>query len=206
MLMPDNDFLVTSLLIVISPATGAIITLSAGLRQGTRSAIMAAVGCTLGILPHMLAAITGLATLLHASPLLFSLVKYTGVAYLLFMAWQTLQDKGLLSVDHLGLTLSDRALIQQAVVANLLNPKLSLFFLAFLPQFVAANDVHPTRSMLMLSAIFAAMTLAVFSLYGIFASAVSQRVLGNKRVMTGIRWAVAMAFTAVGIRLAMAVQ
>lgn len=206
MLIPDNDFLVTSLLIVISPGTGAIITLSAGLRQGTRSAIMAAVGCTLGILPHMLAAITGLATLLHASPLLFSLVKYTGVAYLLFMAWQTLRDKGLLSVDHLGLTLSHRALIQQAVVANLLNPKLSLFFLAFLPQFVAANDVHPTRSMLMLSAIFAAMTLAVFSLYGIFASAVSQRVLGNKRVMNGIRWAVAMAFTAVGIRLAMAVQ
>lgn len=206
MLIPDNDFLVTSLLIVISPGTGAIITLSAGLRQGTRSAIMAAVGCTLGILPHMLAAITGLATLLHASPLLFSLVKYTGVAYLLFMAWQTLRDKGLLSVDHLGLTLSHRALIQQAVVANLLNPKLSLFFLAFLPQFVAANDVHPTRSMLMLSAIFAAMTLAVFSLYGIFASAVSQRVLGNKRVMTGIRWAVAMAFTAVGIRLAVAVQ
>jgi threonine/homoserine/homoserine lactone efflux protein len=206
MLIPDNDFLVTSLLIVISPGTGAIITLSAGLRQGTRSAIMAAAGCTLGILPHMLAAITGLATLLHASPLLFSLVKYTGVAYLLFMAWQTLRDKGLLSVDHLGLTLSHRALIQQAVVANLLNPKLSLFFLAFLPQFVAANDAHPTRSMLMLSAIFAAMTLAVFSLYGIFASAVSQRVLGNKRVMTGIRWAVALAFTAVGIRLAMAVQ
>lgn len=206
MLIPDNDFLVTSLLIVISPGTGAIITLSAGLRQGTRSAIMAAAGCTLGVLPHMLAAITGLATLLHASPLLFSLVKYTGVAYLLFMAWQTLRDKGLLSVDHLGLTLSHRALIQQAVVANLLNPKLSLFFLAFLPQFVAANDVHPTRSMLMLSAIFAAMTLAVFSLYGIFASAVSQRVLGNKRVMNGIRWAVAMAFTAVGIRLAMAVQ
>ncbi|GAB2937588.1 LysE family translocator [Hafnia psychrotolerans] len=206
MLIPDNDFLVTSLLIVISPGTGAIITLSAGLRQGTRSAIMAAAGCTLGVLPHMLAAITGLATLLHASPLLFSLVKYTGVAYLLFMAWQTLRDKGLLSVDHLGLTLSHRALIQQAVVANLLNPKLSLFFLAFLPQFVAANDAHPTRSMLMLSAIFAAMTLAVFSLYGIFASAVSQRVLGNKRVMTGIRWAVALAFTAVGIRLAMAVQ
>ncbi len=148
-----NDFLVTSLLIVISPGTGAIITLSAGLRQGTRSAIVAAAGCTLGVLPHMLAAITGLATLLHASPLLFSIVKYTGVAYLLLMAWQTLRDKTLLSTESSRPDLSHRALIIQAVVANILNPKLSLFFLAFLPQFIATGDAHPTQSMLILSAI-----------------------------------------------------
>jgi len=187
-LMLYNDFLVTSLLIIISPGTGAIITLSAGLRQGKRSAIIAAAGCTLGVLPHMLAAITGLAALLHASPLLFSIVKYTGVAYMLFMAWQTLRDKALLTA------------------AGLLNPKLSLFFLAFLPQFIATGDVHPTQSMLILSAIFAAMTFAVFSLYGAFASSVSHYVLGNHRVMSGIRWGVALAFSAVGIRLALAVQ
>ncbi|ARD63304.1 lysine transporter LysE [Kosakonia radicincitans DSM 16656] len=201
-----NDFLVTSLLIVMSPGTGAIITLSAGLRQGKRSAIIAAAGCTLGVLPHMLAAVTGLAALLHASPLLFSIVKYTGVAYLLFMAWQTLRDKTLLTADGLRQELSPGTLIIRAVVANLLNPKLSLFFLAFLPQFIASGDVHPTQSMLILSAIFAAMTFAVFSLYGAFASSVSHYVLGNPRVMTGIRWGVALAFTAVGIRLAMAVQ
>lgn len=142
-----NDFLMTSLLIVISPGTGAIITLSAGLRQGKRSAIVAAAGCTLGVLPHMLAAITGLATLLHASPILFSIVKYTGVAYLLFMAWQTLRDKTLLSAESSRSDLSHRALIIQTVVANILNPKLSLFFLAFLPQFIATGDAHPTQSM-----------------------------------------------------------
>jgi len=201
-----NDFLVTSLLIVISPGTGAIITLSAGLTQGKRSAIIAAAGCTLGVLPHMLAAITGLAALLHASPLLFSIVKYTGVAYLLFMAWQTLRDKTLLSADAPRSALSHKALIIQAVVANLLNPKLSLFFLAFLPQFIATGDTHPTKSMLFLSAIFAVMTFAVFSLYGTFASSVSHYVLGNHRVMTGLRWGVALAFSAVGIRLAMTVQ
>jgi len=205
-LMLYNDFLVTSLLIVISPGTGAIITLSAGLRQGKRSAIVAAAGCTLGVLPHMLAAITGLATLLHASPLLFSIVKYTGVAYLLFMAWQTLRDKTLLSAESSRSDLSHRALIIQAVVANILNPKLSLFFLAFLPQFIATGDAHPTQSMLILSAIFAAMTFTVFALYGAFASSVSHYVLGNHRVMTGIRWGVALAFSAVGVRLAMAVQ
>lgn len=201
-----NDFLVTSLLIVMSPGTGAIITLSAGLRQGKRSAIIAAAGCTLGVLPHMLAAVTGLAALLNASPLLFSIVKYTGVAYLLLMAWQTLRDKTLLTADGLRQELSPGTLIIRAVVANLLNPKLSLFFLAFLPQFIASCDVHPTQSMLILSAIFTALTFAVFSLYGAFASYVSHYVLGNPRVMTGIRWSVALAFTAVGIRLAMAVQ
>jgi threonine/homoserine/homoserine lactone efflux protein len=201
-----NDFLVTSLLIVMSPGTGAIITLSAGLRQGKRSAIIAAVGCTLGVLPHMLAAITGLAALMYSSPLLFSIMKYAGVAYLMFMAWQTLRDKTLLSADGPGLMISHSALIRQAVVANLLNPKLSLFFLAFLPQFITSEDVHPTQSMLILSATFAAMTLAVFSLYGVFASSVSHFVLGNHRVMTGIRWGIALAFTAVGIRLAMTVQ
>lgn len=200
-----NDFLVTSLLIVMSPGTGAIITLSAGLRQGKRSAIIAATGCTLGVVPHMLTAITGLASVLHTSSLLFLFVKYTGVAYLLFMAWQTLRDKTLLTADAPMLESSHRALIQQAVVANLLNPKLSLFFMAFLPQFIAIRDVNPTQSMLILSAIFAAMTFVIFSLYGIFASAVSHRVLGNDRVMSGIRWGVALAFTAVGIRLAMAV-
>lgn len=154
----------------------------------------------------MLAAITGLAALLHASPLLFSIVKYTGVAYMLFMAWQTLRDKTLLTADGPVSEISHSALIIQAIVANLLNPKLSLFFLAFLPQFIVTGDVHPTQSMLILSAIFAAMTFAVFSLYGAFASSVSHYVLGNHRVMTGIRWGVALAFSAVGIRLALAVQ
>lgn len=198
-----NEFLVTSLLIVMSPGTGAIITLSAGLTQGKRSAIMAAAGCTIGVLPHMLAAITGLAALLHASPLLFSLVKYSGVIYMLTMAWQTVRDKQLLSVNCSGSARTHRSLILQAVIANLLNPKLSLFFLAFLPQFIATEDKHPTQSMLILSAIFAAMTFIVFSLYGIFSSAVSHRILGNSRVMFCIRWGIALAFTTIGIQLLM---
>ena len=205
-MIPDSDLLVTSLLIIISPGAGTIITLSAGLRQGIRSAIVTAAGCTVGILPHMLAAITGLATLLHTYPLVFSLIKYLGVAYLLYMAWQTLRDKELLSACSLGPTMSYSSLVRQAVVANLLNPKLSLFFLAFLPQFVSTQDAHATRNMLMLSAVFAAMTFFVFSLYGMFASSVSEKLLGSRRVMTCVRWAMALAFIAVGVKLAIAVQ
>jgi len=122
------------------------------------------------------------------------------------MAWQTLRDKELLSACSLGPTMSYSSLVRQAVVANLLNPKLSLFFLAFLPQFVSTQDAHATRNMLMLSAVFAAMTFFVFSLYGMFASSVSEKLLGSRRVMTGVRWAMALAFIAVGVKLAIAVQ
>ncbi len=202
----ENEFLLTSLLIILSPGAGTIITLSAGLRQGARGAIITAAGCTFGVLPHMLAAVTGLAALLHTSPVFFSLVKYTGAAYLLYMAWQTIRDKGLLSVDSMGATLSSYSLIKQSVVANLLNPKLSLFFLAFLPQFIAVHDVHPTRSMLILSAIFAAMTFVVFTLYGIFASGLSHMIVEKRGTMTCIRWVTALAFTAVGIKLALTGQ
>ena len=84
------EFLITSLIVVASPGTGVLVTLAAGLSRGTRAAVVAAFGCTLGIVPHMLAAITGLAALLHTSALAFQAVKYAGVAYLLYMAWSTL--------------------------------------------------------------------------------------------------------------------
>lgn len=198
------DFLMTSLLIVMSPGTGALITLSAGLKQGARSALLAAVGCTLGVVPHMLAAITGLAALLHASPMAFAVVRYAGVCYLLVMAWQTMRESGPLSVSAENLQTNGRRLVLQSIAANILNPKLSLFFLAFLPQFVRPDATSPLQSMLLLSAIFAAMTFAVFALYGLFAAALSQRILASQRIMALIRWSVALAFIAIALRLATA--
>nr|WP_314418060.1 LysE family translocator [uncultured Erwinia sp.] len=200
------DYLMTSLLIVMSPGTGALITLSAGLKQGSRSALLAAVGCTLGVVPHMLAAITGLAALLHASPTAFAVVRYAGVCYLLVMAWQTMRESGPLSVTAESPQPSARRLVLQSIAANILNPKLSLFFLAFLPQFVRPDATSPLQSMLMLSAIFAAMTFAVFALYGLFAAALSQRILASQRIMLLIRWSVALAFIAIALRLATASQ
>ncbi|MBM7343489.1 LysE family translocator [Pantoea coffeiphila] len=198
------DYLMTSLLIVMSPGTGALITLSAGLKQGSRSALLAAVGCTLGVVPHMLAAITGLAALLHASPTAFAVVRYAGVCYLLVMAWQTMRESGPLSVSAENLQTNGRKLVLQSIVANILNPKLSLFFLAFLPQSVRPDATSPLQSMLLLSAIFAAMTFAVFALYGLFAAALSQRILASQRIMALIRWSVALAFIAIALRLATA--
>src|SRR6266581_6686454 len=145
------EFLITSLIVVVSPGTGVLFTLAAGLSRGPRASLVAAFGCTLGILPHMAAAIMGLAALLHASALAFQTLKYLGVAYLLYMAWNALQERGALRVEKEIGTRSAMQVITSAILVNIRNPKLSIFFFAFLPQFVSANEPHPLARMLELS-------------------------------------------------------
>src|SRR5919107_4510695 len=104
-------FLITSLVIVATPGTGALYTLAAGLTRGTRASILAAFACTLGTVPHLVAAITGLAAVLHASGVAFATIKYLGVAYLLWMAWSTWRDTGALRVEDAPRPGSRRAVI-----------------------------------------------------------------------------------------------
>lgn len=196
------EFLVTSLIVVASPGAGALLTLAAGLSHGKRAALVAALGCTLGILPHTLAAITGLAALLHASPLAFQILKMAGVAYLLYMAWVALQAHGPLSLDAEAPPRTDWAVIQHAVLVNAFNPKLSVFFLAFLPQFISARDTSPAHTMLQLSAVFMAMTFVVFAAYGICAAAVRDRVLSRPAILQWMRRGFAAAFVGLGLKLA----
>ena len=196
------EFLLTALVIVASPGTGALFTIAAGLSRGTRASLVAALGCTLGIVPHLAAAITGLAAVLHASALAFQIVKYLGVAYLLYMAWATLRDRGALRVETQAPPRSALQVIVAAVLVNLLNPKLSIFFFAFLPQFIAADEPTPLLRMLELSAVFMAMTLAVFALYGVFAAAVRDHVISRPTVLAWMRRSFAASFVALGVRLA----
>ena len=196
------EFLLTALVIVASPGTGALFTIAAGLSRGTRASLVAALGCTLGIVPHLAAAITGLAAVLHASALAFQIVKYLGVAYLLYMAWATLRDRGALRVETQAPPRSALQVIVAAVLVNLLNPKLSIFFFAFLPQFIAADEPTPLLRMLELSAVFMAMTLAVFALYGVFAAAVRDHVINRPTVLAWMRRSFAASFVALGVRLA----
>ncbi len=198
------DFLLTSLIVVASPGTGVLYTLAAGLSRGARASVVAAIGCTLGIIPHMAAAIMGLAALLHASAMAFQTVKYLGVAYLLYMAWNTLRETGALRVEkQLGLR-SARQVIVSAILINILNPKLSIFFFAFLPQFVSGGDAHALSRMLALSAVFMLLTLAVFIGYGLFAASIRTHVISRPRVLTWMRRAFAGAFVALGAKLALA--
>lgn len=197
-------FLVTSLIVVASPGTGVLYTLAVALTRGARASIAAAFGCTLGIVPHIAAALLGLAAVLHASALAFAALKWLGVIYLLYMAWQALREQGALAVDAPGAQAvrSPLRIIVTGFLINILNPKLSIFFLAFLPQFVAADEVHPLARMLELSLAFMAMTFAVFVIYGLFAARVRDRVVSRPRVMTWLRRVFAGGFAALGVRLA----
>jgi len=196
-------FFITTLIIVASPGTGAVYTITAGLSRGARTSIVAAFACTLGIVPHMTAALLGLAALLHTSALAFNAVKYAGVAYLLVLAWRSLREKGALQVDRKEARSSHLRMIIEGILINLLNPKLSIFFVAFLPQFVTAQETQPLLRMVELSGVFMLVTFVVFSAYGMFAAAMHDYVLRRSRVMLWLRRSFAAAFGALAVKLAL---
>jgi threonine/homoserine/homoserine lactone efflux protein len=195
------EFWLTTLVIVATPGTGALYTIAAGISRGTRASIIAAVGCTLGILPHMLAAITGLAALLHTSAVAFQVLKYAGVAYLLYLAYKTFRDRSPMNVEDAA-PISAWKVIHQAVLINVLNPKLTIFFFAFLPQFVSTNDPNSLLTMLSLSGMFMLVTFVVFAIYGVFAAAFRRHVISRPRVVTWMRRGFAATYVVLAGRLA----
>ena len=197
------EFWITTLVVVATPGTGVIYTIAAGLARGGRAGVLAAFACTLGIIPHMLAAITGLAALLYASSLAFEVIKYAGVAYLLYLAWKTWRDRTPLSVEPDPEPRSALRVIVAGILINLLNPKLTIFFFAFLPQFVRPDEPAALAQMLALSAVFMAVTFVVFALYGIFAAAMRRHVIMRPRVVTWMRRSFAAAYVILAGRLAL---
>lgn len=195
------EFLVTSLIVVISPGSGAIYTIATGLTRGGKASLFAAVGCTLGIIPHMVLAIAGLALVFVTSPYLFTILKFLGVSYLLYMAWSSLKEKGTFHFEQENKEHSAFEIISYAVFINLFNPKLPLFFLAFLPQFVRTDTTTPTWDMLLLVAIFMLITLVVFMFYGTFAAMMRQHVVGKPVVLKWLRRSFALGFIGLGMKL-----
>jgi len=195
------EFLITSLIVVLAPGTGVLYTLAIGLAQGARASIAAAFGCTLGIVPHIAAAILGLAALLHASATAFQALKVVGVLYLLYLAWTMLKERGPLSVEPEAAERSPLRIVMTGFLINILNPKLSIFFLAFLPQFVSPETAGATGQMVFLSAVFMAMTFVIFVGYGFFAAGVRRQVISRPAVMNWMRRAFAGAFLALGGKL-----
>jgi threonine/homoserine/homoserine lactone efflux protein len=201
--MLSTEFLLTSLVVVLVPGTGVIYTVSTGLFMGGRASVAAAVGCTAGILPHLTASILGLAALLHVSALAFQVVKYAGTIYLLYLAWSMWRETGALQLDAPATKRSLRQIAARGFLLNILNPKLSIFFLAFLPLFVSPRAASPTLQMLLLSAVFMAMTLVIFILYGLLADAVRRHVVDSPRVATWLQRSFAVLFAALGVKLAL---
>ena len=200
-----TEFLVTSLVVILLPGTGVIYTLALGVSGGLRAGLLAALGCTLGIVPHIAASVVGLAALLHASALAFEVLRYIGVAYLLFIAWNMLRESNALDLGP-DRAPAERALriVRKGVLTNILNPKLSLFFLAFLPQFVPANASDATAQMLFLGGIFMLLTFLVFAAYGALAAGLRRQVMSRPEIMVWTQRSFAAALGFMGLRLALA--
>lgn len=197
------EFLLTSIIVILLPGTGVLYTLAFGLGRGWRASVLAALGCTLGIVPHGIASIAGIAALLHTSALAFQMVKYLGVAYLFYMAWGVLRDGGALEISKRNSSIPATRIIANGFLLNILNPKLSLFFLAYLPQFVPAGTPDATVYMLGLAGMFMFLTFIVFVGYGAFASAARRYVISKPRVVLWFRRGFAGAFGVLGVRLAL---
>lgn len=197
------EFFLTSIVVILLPGTGVLYTLAIGLGRGMRASVVAAFGCTLGIVPHMVASIVGLAAVLHASALAFQIVKYLGVLYLLYMAWSMLREGGALEISEDRAETNLWRIVVNAILLNILNPKLSLFFLAFLPQFVPADAVSPTPVLLGLALLFMLMTFIVFVGYGACASLARDYVVSRPSVMKWLRRSFAGTFGLLGLKLAL---
>lgn len=200
--MVSLEFLLTSLVVVLLPGTGVIYTLAYGLGQGLRASIIAAFGCTLGIIPSAFAAIIGLSAILHTSAVVFQTIKFLGVLYLFYMAWGLYKNSGPLKLQRQDKKLKPTKIIMDGALLNALNPKLSLFFLAFLPQFTSNTVQAPILELTMLAGIFMLMTFLVFIVYGAFASYARDYVISKPNVMKWIRNSFAASFGLLGLRLA----
>ncbi|MCD2176350.1 LysE family translocator [Rhizobium sp. C1] len=198
------EFMITALIIVATPGTGALYTIATGLCEGPRRSVIAAFGCTLGIVPHMAAALTGLAAVLHGSPMAFNLLKLCGVAYLSYMAYGLIVSRASApAATDAGNGLTGMAIVIKAILINLLNPKLSLFFLAFLPQFIDAAAPDALGLMIEASLVFMALTFVVFALYGISAASIRSRVIARPAIATWINRTLGIALLAMATKLAM---
>ena len=202
--MLSLNFLVTCLIVVLIPGTGVIFTVSTGLTAGKRASVFAALGCTAGIIPHLLASILGLSALLHTSALAFEALKFAGAAYLLYLAYVTWRDRSAFAMNDTPTATTARSLMLRGFLLNILNPKLTIFFLAFLPQFVTPASTVPALQMLVLSGVFMAMTFAVFVMYGLLANVFRRAVIESPRVQNWLRRSFAAAFAGLGLNLAFA--
>jgi threonine/homoserine/homoserine lactone efflux protein len=197
------EFLITSLIVILIPGTGVVFTVSTGLARGRRASVFAAVGCTAGIVPHLLATVLGLAALMHTSAVAFQMLKYAGVAYLLYLAYATWNDRSTFAIEETPSKSSAKRLIVKGFLLNILNPKLTIFFLAFLPQFIEHRTSSPLVQLLLLSAVFMAMTFAVFVVYGVLADAFRRAVIESPRVQAWLRRGFAATFAGLGTQLAL---
>lgn len=201
--MINTEFLLTSLAVILIPGTGAIYTITTGITRKWQASLAAAFGCTLGILPHILASVLGLSAIMNMSAHIFSMIKLAGAGYLLYLAWQMWREAGNLEINQACDEVSNARVIFKAITINLLNPKLTIFFFSFLPLFVTKNSASPTKEMLALSAVFMGLTLIVFIIYGLLASSIRTYLLNSSRALKRLQQTFAVVIAAFAVKLAL---
>lgn len=196
-------FLVTSIAVILMPGPAMLFVISNGLTRGPKASIAAAFGTTAGVSFHLFCAAFGLAIILKTSAIAFTVVKFAGAIYLIYLAIKTLASKEQIVNDLSDSGKTENSIFWKGIFINILNPKLSIFFLAFLPQFIDYNLTSTSSQTLMLGAIFMAMTIVIFIGYGLFASLLRQKVLSSPKLLKAIKWCFASIFMALGVRLAL---
>ena len=194
-------FIVTSIAVILMPGPAMLFVISNGLTRGAKASIAAAFGTTAGVFFHLFCAAFGLAVILKTSAMAFAILKFAGAAYLIYLAIKTLINKEEIVS---GLDQSPKAgnsIFWQGIFINILNPKLPIFFLAFLPQFIDRDIASATSQTLVLGIIFMVMTIVLFIGYGMFASLLRQKVLDSPAILNAIKWCFASVFMVLGVRL-----
>ncbi|MFK7864559.1 MAG: LysE family translocator [Pseudohongiellaceae bacterium] len=199
------EYFFTSLIVILLPGTGVLYTIATGISRGFSASVAAAAGCTFGIVPAATASILGLAAIFHTSALAFLIIKYLGVAYLFYMAWNMLREGGAMHIEDSAVhnNQSHWRTAVSGTLINVLNPKLSLFFLAFLPQFLPASESNSLSALAFLAVIFMLMTFVVFVLYGAFSSLARTYVIESPKIMIWLKRGFAGTFGALGLKLAL---
>lgn len=193
-------FLVSSVALIVAPGPDNILVLTRGVTLGRRAALISAAGASVGLVVHSLFAAVGLSALLAQSATAFAVVKYLGAAYLVYLGVRALLSRDAFVLSDGPATMTDRQVFIQGVLSNVLNPKIAIFFLAFLPQFVVPGTAAAPQ-LLALGLAFAFLTWAVFSAIGLFSGALGERLSRRPFYADALRWLTGGVLIGLGLRL-----
>lgn len=202
--MISLEYIIAALLVILVPGTGVIYTIGIALMNNFSQVVFAALGCTLSITPHLLATVFGVATILHTSAVLFTVLKFLGVMYLLYIAYCMYKDKGILELKNENKFVSNYQVFKNGFLLNMLNPKLSIFFLAFIPQFISNTTSTPMLDMFIMGMFFMILTFLVFLIYGAFAGMIKNKVMQSKIILRNTQKCFALIFAILAYKLARA--
>lgn len=192
--MVSLAFISTSLIIIVIPGPGALYTISTGLKYGHLKSMIAVLGCTLSILPHLAFAIFGVTIIQRINPTFFIFIQILGALYLAYLGWQLIAKNEAISIVQTNLPQSNLSIFSKGIILNLLNPKLTMFFLSFLPQFLAKDSTNKISQMVLLGLIFMILTLVVFLVFGLLSSAFNHLINNHPKALTLVQRSIGLLF------------